>query len=155
LVRFIKEGKANVYFYPQGTSAYYLDLMNCPIFSKKTVNTIAGKSIYGIEFSYGNENFGRENVQVLLQTDSSLDVRTQNGDIFIDPDELGHVTYNPNLLGVEELNFTDNYRPILYCRFTKKEVFRWVDGMGRNIMLGSRFLMMPFGKKTPSAKIIV
>lgn len=167
LVKFLDKGVGNLYFYPQGTKEYYFDFLESKILDEKIMKNIAGKSIYGTDFYVGNTKFGRENINILLQTSRTLEVKQHKVDqgteieeidgIVIKTDEKGHVLFNPNLPN-EDINKTlksiEQYTPVLYCRFTRKEVFRWLDEKGRNMILGGRFIILPKGKKATRAEEI-
>jgi len=167
LVKFLDKGPGNIHFYLQGTKEYYFNFLKSKLLDPKSLKTIAGKSIYGVDFYIGNSDFGRENVNMLLQTSKTLMVsqhkQAKNTDfedvdgIIIKTDEMGHILFNPNLPDEDvkqAFDVIDQYTPILYIRFTKKEVFRWNNENGRNIILGGRCMILPKGKKANRAEEI-
>lgn len=167
LVKFLEKGPGNLYFYPQGTKEFYFDFLKSKLLDQKTLKNIAGKSIYGMDFYIGNTKFGRENVNILLQTSKSLEVKQHKigkgteieevDGLIIKTDSKGHMLFNPNLPNedvVATFKSLEQYAPVLYCRFTRKEVFRWSDDKGRNMVLGGRFMILPKGKKSARAEEI-
>ena len=167
LVKFLNKGPGNIHFYLQGTKEYYFNFLKSKLLEPKSLKTIAGKSVYGLDFYIGNTNFGRENVNILLQTSRTLMVsqhkQAKNTDyedvdgITIKTDEMGHILFNPNLPDEDvkkAFQVIDQYTPVLYVRFTKKEVFRWTNENGRNIILGGRCMILPKGKKTTRSEEI-
>lgn len=155
-----KEQKLNLYFFIQGTSEYYFDMMaETELLDRETLDTIAGKSIYGSDFYVGNNKFGRENINILLQTSHKLVVQQhKTGDdvdgLILKTDEQGHILINPNLPSIvtEELGrVIDVYLPVLFARFTRNESFKWEDETGGNMILGGRFLILPKGKMPSKA----
>lgn len=167
LKKFLDKGPGNVHFYLQGTKEYYFNFLSSRLLDPKTLKNIAGKSVYGMDFYLGNPDFGRENVNILLQTSRTLNVSqhkfAKNTDaeevdgIVIKTDQMGHILFNPNLPDEDvkqAFRVIDQYTPVLYIRFTKKEVFRWNDEEGRNILLGGRCMILPKGKKTTRSEEI-
>jgi uncharacterized protein YuzE len=159
---FIKEKKvANIHFYLQGTNEYFYDFISKKDkLSPNDIKNIAGKAIYGVDFNINNKKFGRENVNILMQTSKPLIITLhKNNDdidgILLDVDDKGHIMYNPNLpsdVSDKMDSIIKKFEPILNVRYTRKEVFRWQDKNGeQNIFLGARFLILPRGKKAISA----
>lgn len=161
LVKYVRrDGPLNLNFFTQGTPEYYFDMMrDSKIMDKESLATIAGKSIYGMDFFIGNTNFGRENINMLLQTSHKLNVQQHMiGDevdgIILRTDEQGHMLINPNLPSpiTEELGkIIEVYLPVLFARFTRNEHFKWTDETGKNMIFGGRFLILPKGKMPSKA----
>ena len=161
MVKYVKkEGKLNLHYFIQGTPEFYFDMMkDSKVLSKESLNTIAGKSIYGTDFFIGNDRFGRENINMLLQTSKKLNIQQHmRGDepdgIILRTDEQGHILMNPNLPSIitDELQrIIDVYLPVLFCRFTRNEHFKWTDRTGKNMIFGGRFLILPKGKMPSKA----
>jgi len=167
LEKFIKDKKViNIHFYLQGNKEYFYNFISKEKkIDKKTLKNIAGKSIYGMDFFVGNKKFGRENVNILLQTSKPLDIKLHKinakteleepDGIIIDTDSRGHVMYNPNLpsdIEKEIEKSVEEYQPVLNVRYTRKEVFRWESENGeQNIILGARLLILPVGKTSVNA----
>lgn len=155
-----KEGRLNLHFFLQGTPEHYFDMMKeSEMMDQETLNTIAGKSIYGTDFFIGNTDFGRENINMLLQTSQKLIVsQHKSGDepdgLILRPDAQGHILLNPNLptAVTDELQrVIDVYLPVLFTRFTRNEAFKWTDETGKNMIFGGRFLILPKGKMPSKA----
>lgn len=159
----IKTPGLNVHFFLQGTPGYYFDMTaGTELISEESLNTIAGKSIYGVDFYMGNNKFGRENVNMLLQASQKFIVQqhftgAESDGVILKTDDQGHILINPNLptsITDELQEIIDIYVPIIFCRFTRNEHFKWVDDKGKNMIFGGRFLILPKGKK-PSASVEV
>jgi len=155
-----KEGKLNLHFFLQGTPEFYFDMMkDSEIMDRETLNTISGKSIYGTDFFVGNNRFGRENINMLLQTSRKLIIQSHNAagesdGLVLRTDEQGHILMNPNLPSAitDELEqVIDVYLPVLFTRFTRNEGFKWTDETGKNMIFGGRFLILPKGKMPSKA----
>jgi hypothetical protein len=77
-----------------------------------------------------------------------------NDGIILKTDKGGHILINPNLPTpvTDELErVLDIYSPVLSCRYTRRDDFRWTNQNGKNIMFGGRILVLPKGKMNTRA----
>lgn len=156
--------KLNIYFYKQGNN-YFYDYAKTKEFggtfsSFDGMKNMVGKSIYGTDFTIDNKVFGRENVNVLVQTDRNFVLQPYpfpNGDdVLINVDKTGHVLYNPNFPNEQLKDIKDlveKYLPVIVGRYGEKESFKFKDSAGNNIFLGCRMLVMPKAKAGNATEI--
>jgi len=118
--------------------------------SNKESKTLAGKSVYGLDFP-SKEN-SSENCNILLQSDGKIEVNiiTVEGEDIPSGINLmiegssGHVLFNPNLPhSPEDPGYA--YTPALNMRHTKALSFAYDSSGTKTIYLSGRLLIYPLG----------
>jgi hypothetical protein len=118
----------------------------------KQAEILAGKAVWGLDFTGKGKDFGRENCNILLQNDGTVNITPiyEGEDIKgvnITPTETGHILFNPQLpINSEDPDFI--YTPALNIRHTKAESFAYESKGKKKMILGGRLLIIPLGKVT-------
>jgi len=113
---------------------------------------LAGKSVWGLDYEGTGDNFGRENTNILLQNDGTVNITPvyKGEDIIginIVPTNTGHVLFNPELpVDAEDPDFI--YTPALNVRHTKAESFAYESNGRKKMILAGRVLIIPLGRLT-------
>ena len=118
----------------------------------KQAEILAGKAVWGLDYTGNGSKFGRENCNILLQNDGTVNLNpVYKGEdivgINIIPTDTGHVLFNPQLpIDKEDPNFI--YTPALNIRHTKAESFAYESKGRKKMILSGRVLIIPLGKLT-------
>lgn len=167
ILKVINNNKSvDILFFKQGTN-YCYDYTRIGdkkgLFSNKiNMKNMVSKSIYGNEFTINNKIFGRENVNILIQSDqnfklNSFTVIEKDDSVLLDIGNNGHIICNPIFINEELESITgalDKYSPILLFRYTKTESFVFDNFDKSTIYIGGRLLVVP-KEKANSAKELI
>ena len=149
--KFLNNGGGNIYFYNRKYVKNRHDFLNDDSFSREDSNKMAGMSIYGINFEVKNNTFGRENVNILIQTRNRFvfSDMTKKNSVLMQVDDRGHILFNPNTFNEKycvNKKGWNKYTPVMSARYDSSQYFIWKSKNSNNLMLNVRFLVLPLGK---------
>ena len=145
----IASGPIDIVVIQSGDSFYNAFVKDDNIESQR----LAGKAVYGVDFDFNNTDYSRENCNILLQSNGTVELNVITGE---DGESItglnimmeggtGNVIYHPNLPTKPDEPLY-GYTPALNLRHTKNHFFVYDSGKGKKtVIIGGRFLIYPLG----------
>jgi len=145
----IKKGPIDIVIIGKGESYYNAFVKDQDANSQ----LLAGKAVYGVDFTPNNTDYSSENCNILLQSDGEVELNVITGE---DGERIeglnieieggtGNVIFHPDL-PTKPGEPLYSYTPALNMRHTKNHFFVYESGDGSNtVFIGGRFLIYPLG----------